>query len=158
MTLFKTIFTGIIMAKVTGIIFSILEFRKIVPPSHRKIAAKTSLPKSAGDGKRSTTISENAVHRNGTLFNQTQDEPTKILPIKGAYDPDTADQSHVVPDTVQYQVPFDLAASKTPKNAIPNEMEKKMERLEKIIRLENNKIKQELKEMRDEMKHHRKWY
>ena len=158
MTLLKTIFTGMIMAKVTGIIFSILGFCKITPPSHRKIAAKTSLPKSAGDRKRSSAISENAMHKNGTLFNQTQVEPTKILPIKGAYDPDTADQSHVVPDTVQYQVPFDLAASKTPKNAIPNEMEKKMERLEKIIGLENNKIKQELKEMRDEMKHHRKWY
>ena len=161
MTLFKTIFTGIIMAKVTGIIFSILEFRKIVPTSHRKIAAKRSLPKTSEDRKRSAAISENAVHRNGTLLNQTQDEPTEILSIKGVYDPDlgdTSDQSHVVPDTVQYQIPFDLAVSKTPKNAIPDEMEKKMERLEKIIRLENNKIKQELKEMRDEMKHHRKWY
>ena len=158
MTLSKTIFTGSIMAKVTGIIFSILEFRKIVPPSHRKIAAKTSLPKSAGDTKRSTAISENAMHRNGTLFNRTQDEPTESLPIKGVCEPDTSDQSYVVPDTVQYQIPFDLAVSKTPKNAIPDEMEKKMERLEKIIRLENNKIKQELKEMRDEMKHHRKWY
>ena len=146
------------MGKVTGIIFSIIGFCQMTPPSHRKIAAKTSLPKSAGDRKRSTAISENAVHRNGTLFNQTQDEPTEILPIKGVCDRDISDQSHVVPDTVQYQIPFDLAVSKTQKNAIPDEMEKKMERLEKIIRLENNKIKQELKEMRDEMKHHRKWY
>ena len=158
MTLFKTIFTGIIMAKVTGIIFSILEFRKIVPPSHRKIAAKRSLPKTSEDRKRSAAISGNAVHRNCTLFNQTQDEPTEILSIKGVYDPDTSDQSHVVPDAVQYQIPFDLAVSKTSMNAIPNEMEKQLERLEKIIRLENNKMKQELKEMRDEMKHHRKWY
>ena len=147
-----------IMAKVTGIIFSILGFCKITPPSHRKIAAKTSLSKSAGDRKRSSAISENAVHKNGTLFNQTQDEPTEILPIKGVYDPDTSDQSHVVPDAVQYQIPFDLAVSKTSMNAIPNEMEKQLERLEKIIRLENNKMKEELKEIRDEMKHHRKWY
>ena len=113
MALFEFIFTGIIMAKVTGIIFSMLEFRKIVPPSHRKIAAKRSLPKSAGDRKRSTAISENAVHRNGTLFNQTQDEPTEILPIKGVCDPDISDQSHVVPDAVQFEIPFDLAVSKT---------------------------------------------
>ena len=146
------------MAKVTGIIFSILGFCKIAPPSHRKIAAKTSLPKSAGNRKRSSAISENAMHKNGTLFKQTQDEPTEILSIKGVYDPDTSDQSHVVPDAVQYQIPFDLAVSKTSMNAIPNEMEKQLERLEKIIRLENNKMKQELKEMRDEMKHHRKWY
>ena len=87
------------------------------------------------------------MHRNGTLFNQTQDDPTEILSIKGESDPvvgDTSDQSHVV--------------LKTTMNAIPNEMEKQMERLETFIRLENNKMKQELKEMRDEMKHHRKWY
>ena len=87
-----------------------------------------------------------------------QDEPTEILSIKGVYAPATSDQSHIVPDAVQYQIPFDVAVSKTSMNAIPNEMEKQMERLEKIIRLENNKMKQELKEMRDEMKHHRKWY
>ena len=158
MTLFKTIFTGIIMAKVTGIVFSIIGFCQITPPSHRKIAAKTSLPKSAGHRKRSSAISENAVHDDDILFNQTQDEPTEILSIKGVYDPDTSDQSHVVPDAVQYQIPFDLAVSKTSMNAIPNEMENQLERLEKIIRLENNKMKEELKEIRDEMKHHRKWY
>ena len=150
MRLFTNYFTGIMMAKITEIIFSILGFCKIAPPSHRKIAPKTSLPKSAGDRKRSSAISENAMHDEYILFNQTQDETTEILSIKDVHD--------VVPDAVQYQIPFDLAVSKTSMNAIPNEMEKQMERLEKIIRLETNKMKQELTEMRDEMKHHRKWY
>ena len=68
MTLFKTIFTGIIMAKVTGIVFSIIGFCQITPPSHRKIAATTSLPKSAGNRKRSSAISENAMHKNATTY------------------------------------------------------------------------------------------
>ena len=137
----------------------------MTPHDNRKIAPekqKEDFAKSADSRKSSKTIVEFAQENDtSTKQNEEHDRTTSKGSFKDLYIADGFDEHNVVPDALEYQVPFGhLVPDKSTNTGVTISenhgfvIQKQFDE----IRQELNELRNVIKEMRDEMKHHRKWY
>ena len=152
----------------------------MTPHDNRKIAPETQkedFAKSADSRKSSKTIVEFAQENDtSTKQNEEHDRTTSKVSFEDLYIADGFDEHNVVPDAVEYLVPFghlvpgkstntDVNISENHGSVIQKQFDEIRQELNELRNVMARELKEmrdemarELKEIRDEMKHHRKWY
>ena len=143
------------MVKVTGLLLSFLSACKMTSVLHEKDASKTRKVNSSKvtcSARSPKTVKEFSIDSTSSSYQTIQIDHITSLSTTGLHVSNDSDQNEAVPDAVEYEIPFGQFVSGKSITTKPDEQQKQnVSLMQKVARLE-----QELKEMRKEMKHHRK--
>ena len=143
------------MVKVTGLLLSFLGACKMTSVLHEKDASKTRKGNSSKvtySARSPKTVKEFSIDSSSSSYQTIQIDHITSLSTTGLHVSNDSDQNEAVPDAVEYEIPFGQFVSGKSITTKPDEQQKQnVSLMQKVARLE-----QELKEMRKEMKHHRK--
>ena len=150
---------------------SVFGYVKKTSRNQRKVAPekqKIYLTKSADSRKSSKTLFEFTQESNtSTDKNEGHDQSSNVS-FKDLYNADGFDEQNAVPGAKELQVPFDLLVPDKSTNADTNISEndssvlrKQFAKMRQELKEHRNvmtRVVRELKEIRNEIKNHRKWY
>ena len=143
------------MVKVTGLLLSFLGACKMTSVLHENNASKTRKGNSSKvtcSARSPKTVKEFSIDSTSSSYQTIQIDHITSLSTTGLHVSNDSGQNEAVPDAVEYEIPFGQFVSGKSITIKPDEQQKQnVSLMQKVARLE-----QELKEMRKEMKHHRK--